>query len=76
VVPAIGRNASAKSIGVEKRIEPPQSDNTKQLKIATDGMEMTIVVVMKNMLSDVFMPDKNMWCAQTMKDMNARNTVE
>ena len=44
-MPNIGRNASAKSIGVLKRIEPPQSDRKSAERITTEGIEMIIVVV-------------------------------
>ncbi len=37
---------------------------------------MIIVVVWKNQLSVVPMPVMNMWCAQTTKDMKARNPTE
>ena len=39
----------------------------------TDGIEMIIVVVWKNVLIAVPIPVKNMWCAQTINDMNPRN---
>ena len=38
----------AKSIGALNRIEPPQSEMKKQVRMITDGMEMIIVVVWKN----------------------------
>jgi len=50
-MPNIGRNASAKSIGVVNRIEPPQRDSTRHVRMITDGIEMIIVVVWKNVLS-------------------------
>ena len=53
-MPNIGRNARQKSIGVLKRIDPPQSEIKKQVKIITDGIEMIIVVVWKNVL--IFVP--------------------
>ncbi len=56
----IGRNARAKSMGVLKRIEPPHRLMIRQPKMATEGMEMIMVVVMKKVLSVVFMPLINM----------------
>ena len=41
--------------------------------MTTDGIEMIIVVVWKKALIAVPMPVRNMWCAQTMKDMKPRN---
>ena len=46
-MPNIGRNASANSIGVLKRIEPPHSEMISAVRITTDGIEMIIVVVWK-----------------------------
>ena len=75
-MPNIGRNASANSIGVLKRIEPPHSEMISDVKIATDGIEMIIVVVWKNAAIVVPMPVMNMWCAHTMNDMNPRKISE
>ena len=47
-MPNIGRNASANSIGVVKRIDPPQSEMNSAVRMTTDGIEMIIVVVWKN----------------------------
>ena len=44
----------AKSIGVLKRIDPPQSESSRAVSRITDGMEMMIVVVWKN--ADTFGP--------------------
>ena len=55
-IPNIGRNARAKSIGVLKRIEPPQSEIINAVKITTDGMEIIIVVVWKKALIAVPIP--------------------
>ena len=74
-MPNIGRNASAKSIGVVNRIEPPQSERKSAVSMTIDGIEMIIVVAWKNELITVPIPVRNMWCAQTTKDMNPRNTV-
>ena len=68
-MPNIGRNASANSIGVVKRIDPPHSVSTSDEISTTDGIEMIIVVTWKNVLSDVPMPLRNMWCAHTTIDM-------
>src|ERR1051326_172139 len=67
-IPNMGKNASAKSMGTLNRMDPPQRLKTRQLRIATDGIEITMVVVMKNMLKDVFIPLRNMWCAHTKKE--------
>ena len=75
-IPNIGRNASANSIGVVKRIDAPQSDSSSAVKITTDGIEMIIVVVWKKAAMVVPMPVMNMWCAQTMNDMKPRKTIE
>ena len=75
-MPNIGRKASAKSIGVLKRIEPPHSEMISEVRITTDGIEMIIVVVWKNAAIVVPMPVKNMWCAQTTNDMKPRNHSE
>ncbi len=74
-MPNIGRKASAKSIGVLKRIEPPHSEMKSALRMITEGMEMIIVVVWKKALMTVPMPVRNMWCAHTTKDMNPRKTT-
>src|SRR5207253_1669639 len=52
----IGRNAVAKSIGTVKRIEPPQSEMKNALKMITDGIEISSVVVWKNALTALPMP--------------------
>ncbi len=44
--------------------------------MATDGIEMIIVVVWKNVAITVPMPVMNMWCAHTMNDMNPRKITE
>src|ERR1039458_7387016 len=69
-MPNIGRNASANSIGGLNRIEPPQSEMSRHVKMITDGMEMSIVVAWKNAEIFVPMPVKYMWCAQTMNETN------
>ena len=71
-MPNIGRNASAKSIGVVKRIDAPTSDISSAVRMTTDGIEMIIVVVWKNALIVVPMPVMNMWCAHTTNDMKPR----
>ena len=59
-MPNIGRNASANSIGVVKRIDAPQSDSRSAVRMTTDGIEMIIVVVWKNALIVVPIPVMNM----------------
>src|SRR6185369_6693636 len=75
-IPNIGRNASAKSIGVVKRIEAPHSDSSSAVKITTDGIEMIIVVTWKNELIVVPMPVMNIWWAHTMNDMKPSQVIE
>ena len=58
-MPNIGKNASAKSIGVLKRIEPPHKEINKQDKITTEGIEIIIVVAWKNELIAVPIPVRN-----------------
>ena len=53
-MPNIGRKASAKSMGVLKRMEPPHSDMNKHVRMMTDGMEIIIVVVWKKV--EIFVP--------------------
>ena len=75
-MPNIGRKPIAKSMGVLKRIDPPQSEMIRAVRITTDGIEMIIVVVWKNAAIAVPMPVMNMWCAHTMNDMKPRKTSE
>ena len=63
-------------MGVVKRIEAPQSEIKNAVKIATEGMEMIMVVVWKKALIDCPITVRNMWCAQTIKDINPRKTIE
>ena len=72
----MGRKASAKSIGVVNRMAPPQSERMSDVTRITDGMEMIIVVTWKNVLSDVPIPVRNMWCAQTTRDMPPMNRTD
>src|SRR5205809_1026073 len=74
-MPNIGRNAVAKSIGVLKRIDPPQSEGSSAVSRITEGIEMMIVVVWKN--ADTFgpMPVMYMWSAQTMNERNASTKI-
>ncbi len=72
-IPNIGRKLKAKSIGVLNLIEPPQSEITKHVKITTDGIDIIIVVIEKNLLIDSPIPVKNIWWAQTIKDIKPKN---
>src|SRR5882762_4468263 len=67
-MPNMGKNAITNSIGVLKRIEPPQSDRNMQVRMITEGIEMIMVVVWKKVATRVPMPVRYMWCAQTMKE--------
>ena len=60
-MPNIGRNASANSIGVVKRMDAPHNDSSNAVRMTTDGIEMIIVVVWKKALIAVPMPVMNMW---------------
>ncbi len=75
-MPNIGRNASANSIGVLNRMEPPHNEMNRHVRMMTDGIETAIVVVWKN--ADIFvpMPVRYMWCAQTMNEMNPMDSDE
>ena len=53
-MPNIGKNAITKSIGVLNRIEPPHSEMNMHDKMITEGIEMIIVVVWKNVA--IFVP--------------------
>ena len=59
-IPNIGRKAMVKSMGTVKRIEPPQSEMKNALKMITDGMEISSVVVWKNALTVEPMPVSHM----------------
>ena len=56
--PNIGRKARAKSMGVVKRIFPPQRVMNRDVMMIIDGMEMIIVVVWKNAVILVPIPVK------------------
>ena len=45
-----------KSIGTLKRMEPPQSEMKNALKMITDGIEISNVVVWKNALTALPIP--------------------
>ena len=74
-IPNIGRKASANSIGVLNRIDPPYSDSSNAVSTITDGTEMIIVVVWKNALTTVPIPVRNMLCAHTANDMKPRKMM-
>ena len=75
-IPNIGMNASANSIGVVKRIDPPHSDRIITDRMMIDGTEMIMVVSWKKVLIAVPMPVRNMWWAHTMNDMKPRKITE
>ena len=74
-IPNIGKNDNAKSIGIVKRIDPPHSDKKKTVRIITDGIEIIMVVAWKKALMVVPIPVKNIWWAQTIKDMTPRKRI-
>ncbi len=47
-IPNIGRKAQAQSIGDVNLIDPPQRESNKQVSKITDGIEINVVVVWKN----------------------------
>ena len=59
-IPNIGKNVIANSIGVLNRIDPPQRDIKKHVKITMDGIDMIIVVTWKKELIAVPIPVMNM----------------
>ena len=61
---------------VEADRRRPTATVISAVRITTDGIEMIIVVVWKNVAIVVPMPVMNMWCAQTMNDMKPRKTSE
>ena len=67
----IETNASAFSIGVVKRMLPPQSVPSQLKILIADGTAMTIVEIMKVVPSVGFMPLWNMWWPHTIKPRNA-----
>jgi len=75
-MPNIGKNASAKSIGVLNRMDPPQSEINNAVRMITEGIEMIIVVVWKKAEIRVPMPVKYMWCAQTRNEMKPIMSTE
>src|SRR5205807_1042177 len=72
----MGRNAVAHNIGTVNRIEPPQSEMKKALRMITDGIEIRSVVVWKNALTVEPIPVSHMWCAQTTNDKNPITSTE
>src|SRR6266699_1742683 len=75
-IPSIGKNAVTQSIGTLKRIEPPQSEMKKALRMMTDGIEIRSVVVWKNALTVEPIPVSHMWCAQTTNDKKPITSTE
>src|SRR5437762_13904600 len=69
-IPNMGRNAVAHNIGTLNRIEPPQSEMKKALRMITDGIEIRSVVVWKNALTVDPIPVSHIWWAQTRNDKN------
>ena len=58
------------------RLEELHSDMNSAVKMITEGMEMIIVVVWKNVATLVPMPVRYMWCAQTINERNPRKSAE
>ena len=75
-IPNMGRKDIAKSMGVLNRIDPPQREMKKHVRITMDGMEIISVVIWKKELIPVPIPVKNMWCAQTINDIKPRKMIE
>ena len=47
----------------------------RQVNRMTDGMEMIIVVVWKNVATLLLIPVRYIWCAHTMNDMKPSTSV-
>src|SRR5262245_13051454 len=75
-MPNIGKNAMVKSIGTLNRMEPPQSEIKNALKMITDGMEISNVVVWKNALTAVPIPVSHIGSTQTINDKNPITNTE
>ena len=67
-MPNIGRNARANMEAGLNRIDPFQSVINRQVRRITDGIDMIMVVVWKNVATFALIPVRYMWCAHTMKD--------
>ena len=63
----IDTKASAFSIGVVKRMLPPQSVPSQLNVLMAEGTAITIVEIMKVVPRSGFMPLWNMWWPQTIK---------
>src|SRR5687767_13009857 len=72
----IETNASAFSIGVVNRIEPPHSVPSQLNVLIADGTAMTIVEIMKVVPRIGFMPLMNMWCPHTIQPRPAMPRIE
>src|SRR5689334_12786741 len=62
---------STKSIGVGVSILPPQSVATQEKNFTPVGTATSSVLYMKGTRKYSFIPDANMWCAQTVKPTSA-----
>ena len=60
-MPNIGRNASAKSEAELKRKEPRHSVMNRHVNRITEGIEIIIVVVWKNVATLLLMPVRYIW---------------
>ena len=65
----------ANSIGVSKVIEPRHMVATQLNTLTPVGTAISMVANMKNSSPASGMPTVNMWCAQTMNDRKAMETV-
>src|SRR5262245_7401273 len=69
-------NESAFSIGVVKRMLPPQSVPSQLKVLMADGTAMTMVEIMKVVPRIGFMPDWNMWWPHTIQPRPAMPNIE
>ncbi len=60
-IPNIGKKANANNEAVVNRIDPFQRVIKRQVSKITDGMDIIIVVVWKNVATLALMPVKYMW---------------
>jgi hypothetical protein len=71
----MGRNAQAHIIGGVNLIDPPHREINRHVNKITDGIEIRVVVVWKNVEIAGPMPVIYMWCAQTIKERKPRTST-
>jgi hypothetical protein len=68
-------NAIAFHMAAVKRMLPPHRVPSQLNVLIADGTAMNIVLIAKVVPSVGFIPDWNMWCAQTMNPRNAMPAI-